>query len=382
MDIELKRIVLEEALLILMERDEAKSRAEWDGKVKAFLGSLLKKAEQTDDETLKKKYQDEYQDKYDKLMNHFDQKQGADREAPEDAKGKPEKDTPLSVFKKQKDNPALKNEKGTTEMPLQSYMIKNLGLPQQAVQKITKALEKGLKAKGLNIAESVLMEAFDIFQEKRTKKQRQAAAKKSEKNQRRKQARGEDPEARRIGSATRRFQGSAQEGDLIDSLTKTLGTLKTKEDVIAFKKALKLGKAPEGSDELYQKGVFKQKLKDGGSWVKKAQNWFILGQGKDIVKQKMDDLPLAKTEEKFDKKELIKGLKGKQYGLIGTIMYNYALKGGAEDMEFIEKFSKLDPKEQQKMLQNVNNILKRQLKRRGWADNEIAQKLNEMFRKQ
>jgi hypothetical protein len=83
MNIELKRIVLEEALLVLMERDEAKNRAEWDGKVKAFLGSLLKKAEQTDDETLKKKYQDEYQDKYDKLMVHYDQKQGADRDKPD-----------------------------------------------------------------------------------------------------------------------------------------------------------------------------------------------------------------------------------------------------------------------------------------------------------
>ena len=63
-------------------------------------------------------------------------------------------------------------------------------------------------------------------------------------------------------------------------------------------------------------------------------------------------------------------------------MYNYALKSGAEDMEFIDKFSKLNPKEQQKILINVNKILKRQLKRRGWADNEIAQKLNEMFHKQ
>ena len=96
----------------------------------------------------------------------------------------------------------------------------------------------------------------------------------------------------------------------------------------------------------------------------------------------MDELPLAKAEEKFDKKELIKGLKGKKYGIIGTIMYNYALKSGAEDMEFIDKFSKLNPKEQQKILINVNKILKRQLKRRGWADNEIAQKLNEMFHKQ
>jgi len=83
MDIELKRIVLEEALLVLMERDEAKNRAEWEGKVKAFLGSLLKKADLTDDETLKKKYQDEYQDKYEKLMTHFDQKQGADRDKPD-----------------------------------------------------------------------------------------------------------------------------------------------------------------------------------------------------------------------------------------------------------------------------------------------------------
>ena len=41
-----------------------------------------------------------------------------------------------------------------------------------------------------------------------------------------------------------------------------------------------------------------------------------------------------------------------------------------------------NPKEQQKILINVNKILKRQLKRRGWADNEIAQKLNEMFHKQ
>jgi len=176
--------------------------------------------------------------------------------------------------------------------------------------------------------------------------------------------------------------GSTQEGDLIDSLTKTLNTAKTKEDVLAFKKALKTGKAPQGADELYRQGVFKKKLKDGDSWVKKAQNWFINGKGKDVVKSKMDELPLAKSEEKFDKRELVKGLKAKEYGIIGTIMYNYALKGGAEDMEFIEKFSKLDPKEQQNMLKSINKILKRQLKRRGWADNEIAQKLNEVFRKQ
>ena len=63
-------------------------------------------------------------------------------------------------------------------------------------------------------------------------------------------------------------------------------------------------------------------------------------------------------------------------------MYNYALKGGIEDMEYIEKFSKLNPKDQENMLKSINKMLRRQLKRRGWADNEIAQKLNEVFRKQ
>tara|TARA_R110000824_G_scaffold89124_1_gene218772 strand:+ start:2564 stop:3691 length:1128 start_codon:yes stop_codon:yes gene_type:complete len=373
---EIKKVILEETLLVLLERDMAKERAEFQ---RILTDRLL---------LLKAKDPDQYEETFNKVMAKWDERNStgapeAGASADTDEKtSKPEKETPLSVFKKQKDNPALKNDKGTTEMPLQSYMIKSLGLPQQAVQKITKALEKGLKAKGLNIAESVFIKTFNILQEQPSKAQRAKAAKKREKNLKRKQARGEDPEARKAGSATRRFQGSTQEGDLIGSLTKTLGVLKTKEDVIAFKKALKFGKAPKGADELYRKGVFKQQLKDGGSWVKKAQNWFLLGKGKEVVKQKMDELPLAKAEEKFDKKELIKGLKGKKYGIIGTIMYNYALKSGAEDMEFIDKFSKLNPKEQQKILINVNKILKRQLKRRGWADNEIAQKLNEMFHKQ
>ena len=51
-------------------------------------------------------------------------------------------------------------------------------------------------------------------------------------------------------------------------------------------------------------------------------------------------------------------------------------------MEYIEKFSKLNPKDQENMLKSINKMLRRQLKRRGWADNEIAQKLNEVFRKQ
>ena len=149
----LKQIILEETFIVLMERDEAKSRADWETQVKKFLLPLQKKMDSVQSDVLKKKYEDDYKDKFDRLMAHFDQKQGEDREEPEERGSAPEKDTPLSIFKKQKDNPALKNEKGTTEMPLQSYMIKNLGLPQQAVQKIAKALEKALKAKGLNIAE-------------------------------------------------------------------------------------------------------------------------------------------------------------------------------------------------------------------------------------
>ena len=199
------------------------------------------------------------------------------------------KETPLSLTKRQKDVEGLRSEKGAVEIPLNSYIQKKLGLSDKSAQQIVKNISKGLKAKGIPIAESKLHETIIAVIE--------------------------------------------EAGWTPDQLRQAIRRSKDKK--------------PE-SDETTPK--------DAGAGMPAP----------DEKEQKQDKL----------KKHL------KDLGLVGTAFAAYVdRQGGMKDEEFMQKFS-TDKNAQRKIIQQVRKMLRRQLKRRGYAEDEVKKALAESIAKE
>jgi hypothetical protein len=260
-----------------------------------------------------------------------------------------DKDVPLSIFKRQKDQPGLKSAKGAWEMPLTAYLKKKLQLSDRSVQKIAKDVGKALKGKGLNIAEGKVHSIVSQIIE---------------------------------GRASRGELGSTREGDMIDALEKNLDSLKTKKDVLLFRNAIKKGKVPRGVgqvlkiDQSSSSGATPVNLEDNGIWVKKAQGWFLNYGGKKVIDDKLKAVESGGPSAGYDKRELYLKRKKRDGGLVGHIMYTYALRLGEKDPEFMKKFT-ADPKARDTLLKSVNKLLRRQMRRRGIADADIKNYLRE-----
>jgi hypothetical protein len=199
------------------------------------------------------------------------------------------KETPLSLTKRQKDVEGLRSEKGAVEVPLNSYIQKKLGLSDKAAQQIVKNIGKGLKAKGVAIAESKLHET-------------------------------------------------------IIKIIEAFG--------------------PETLDPATLSGD-PDRLKIYNAWKRQS-------------KEDAKDTPEEESGEKQGK--LKKHLK--DLGLVGTAFAAYVdRQGGMKDEEFMQKFT-TDKNAQRKIIQQVRKMLRRQLKRRGFEDNEIQRALAESVAKE
>jgi len=246
------------------------------------------------------------------------------------------KDVPLSIFKRQRDQPALKSARGAWEMPLTSYLKKKMQLSDRSVQRIAQNVGKALKGKGLNIAEGKVHSIVSQIIE---------------------------------GRASRGELGSTREGDVISTLEKNLDSLKTKREVLLFRTKIERGEAPKGVGQVLNIDGSRSNLEDNGTWVEKAQGWFLRYGGKKVIDDKLkslqsgDDLKLRRSQ--------------RHGGLIGHIMYSYALRQGKKDPEFMDKFVK-DPKGRETILKSINKMLRRQMRRRGIADADIKNYLKEI----
>jgi len=199
------------------------------------------------------------------------------------------KETPLSLTKRQKDVEGLRSEKGAVEVPLNAYIQKKLGLSDKAAQQIVKNISKGLKAKGIPIAESKLHET-------------------------------------------------------IIKIIEAFG--------------------PETLDPATLAGDPDQ-LKIYNAWKRQS-------------KEDAKDAPEEKSGEKQEK--LKKHLK--DLGLVGTAFAAYVdRQGGMKDEEFMRKFT-TDKNAQRKIIQQVRKMLRRQLKRRGYAEDEVKKALAESIAKE
>ena len=254
-----------------------------------------------------------------------------------------DKDVPLSIFKRQKDQPGLKSAKGAWEMPLTAYLKKKLQLSDKSVQKIAKDVGKALKGKGLNIAEGKVHSIVSQIIE---------------------------------GRASRGELGSTREGDVISALEKNLDSLKTKREVLLFRMKIERGKAPKGVGQVLNIDGSYSNLEDNDTWVKKAQGWFLKYGGKKVIDDKLRSVESGEQGGWFDKRDLYLKRRQRHGGLIGHIMYSYALRQGEKDPEFMDKFAK-DPKGRETLLKSINKMIRRQMRRRGIADADIKNYLRE-----
>ena len=81
------------------------------------------------------------------------------------------RDTPLSIYTKQKDNPDLRfgdnpdPKRNPVEVPLNAFIQKKLGLSAGSATRIAKGIGSALQAKGIAIAENKIKEAISSLLE-------------------------------------------------------------------------------------------------------------------------------------------------------------------------------------------------------------------------
>ena len=248
-------------------------------------------------------------------------------------------DTPLSMTKKQK---ATKPGEGQpAELPLNSYMQKKLGLPPKAVNIIVKNIAQTLKARGFEVAESKINTIV-----KEILLERLMYTKKDFDVQRKKLADAESALAAGDNTGMQRKELERMKRDAEEKIKKMEAELTTqKADIKGRKKAAR---------DVAQKAYSTRK----GAIEKQAA----------------------------------------KHGAIGKIIYKYAARQADKDPEFMKVFGKgpesdpnfasLDDEAKKKALKqvtlqrgkivtNIQRILRRQLRRRGYTDEEIKKALRE-----
>ena len=236
------------------------------------------------------------------------------------------KDIPLSIFKKQKDQPALRSASGVVEIPLNAYIQKKLKLSAQAAQKIAKAIGANLsKAKGIPVTETLLREVIDEM------------------------ARGATHYGEEGGLTSKAKKETYKK---IDQL---------KQKMAAAEEALKAIDTSTSQGRAKAKNLEK---KIAGARMDLDVH------GGDIAKSK----EVRATKKAAEKEDLAGKLKGQ--GLVGQIVLKYASRNKKTDPEFAQTLEK-NPK----IIKNINRMLRRQLGRRGYSDEEISKALSEILKR-
>ena len=248
-------------------------------------------------------------------------------------------DVPLSIYKRQKDEPSLRNAQGTVEMPLVTYMQKKLNLGPKATQRILKGLVGTLKSRNVPIAESQLKE-LTILVEETTEtffKRRGTPVK-------------FDPREygkflKRLGKDRAKLKAS------IPELEKEL------EDA-------KKNPAYMGANIQLAQNALAQAKKQLGDFEKDAEAG--------VARQKG-----MKADQKAKRKEI--EAKAKKMPLVGRVLMTYAARSGSRAGEYDKAFFDAlgDEKKQNRIIKNIEKILRRQMRRRGYEDSQIKAALKE-----
>ena len=248
-------------------------------------------------------------------------------------------DVPLSIYKRQKDEPSLRNAQGTVEMPLVTYMQKKLNLGPKAAQRILKGIAGTLKSRNIPIAESKLANLVVVTEETtETFFKRRGTPVKF------------DP--RDYGKFLKRLSKDRE---------------KLKASIPELEKELEDAK----KNPAYM-GANIQLAQQALTRIKKQLGDFEKDAEAGVAKQKG-----MKADQKAKRKEI--EAKAKKMPLVGRVLMTYAARSGSRAGEYDKAFFKAlgDDKQQNKIIKSIEKILRRQMRRRGYDDSQIKSALKE-----
>tara|TARA_Y100000296_G_C5138750_1_gene239756 strand:- start:162 stop:1223 length:1062 start_codon:yes stop_codon:yes gene_type:complete len=282
----------------------------------------------------------------------------------EEPEGKANKDIPLSIFKKQKDQPALRSDSGVVEVPLNAYIQKHLKLSAKSAQKIAKAIGANLnKAKGIPVAEDLIREVIDEMAtlimeiEEDPEKEAQRSIRDIKNSIRQQLSKGlKDGAPEKLVNDSSKIalavHDLAKRGNVEEFFDWLKANTRTGKDIAAGHKS-----------------------KPSAAAFQDLMQWAL---DDEVIRSYTGKHAERRGAEKADKskerKELEKSLKGQ--GLVSQVVQKYAFRNKKADPEFAQALEK-DPK----IIKNINKMLRRQMRRRGYDDAEISKALSELLKR-
>ena len=275
------------------------------------------------------------------------------------------KDVPVSIFKRQKERPELRGKTGAVEKPLVAYLQKDLKLGPKAAQQIAKGVAGHFKGKKVPIAEGLIAEAVKkVLLTEITLTSFKAALRRGFT----KALKKADPNPQQQKNAANKYLMRMRTYTKRGDLSKVIPSFVRLSD-------------EDKQTVLKYASSYIDKQMDNVTPTRLAairQSADVAGTAK---RQRKKDIE-AKGTEKYTTSG--KGKDKVEGSAIGRIMFKYAARHGAKDTEFTSVFGdpleKQDPNvkdKQNAMVRKVAKLMRRQLRRRGYSDEEISQNLSE-----
>ncbi len=274
-------------------------------------------------------------------------------EAGEGAEAGADAGKPLSIMKKQKTGDPNK----PAEVPLVTYLQKQLKFGAKASQKIARNLSKQLSAAGVQVAESRILELYQEALLEATMNDLKAI---QEAGRPRSKSRKEQEAEKEAGRKTRRDRVAD-----VDSAESDLA------DAEARKAATAGGSSPYTSNPFADSDV-----RDAQSKVAGAKDGVeAAGASLGATVQGHKD---ARAADKADRKEMEKRAKSHPGGAVAQTVLTHAARTASRPGQYDEEFMTAlgeDPKAQDKKINSIVKLLRRQMQRRGMDDAIIKKAL-------
>lgn len=242
-------------------------------------------------------------------------------------------DIPLSILKKNPDTKSL-GSSGAKEMPLNSFLIKQMKFGPKASNRIAINVAKQLKAKGIPVSESRILE---ILKQVLNEVDEPRAGTSAERSARRKRAISNRDAQRKKAAAAQDAAKKAKDDPMAPGFAKSA----------ARKDAERAEKSAQDSDANVDRAV--------------------------------GDIKARRQADKEKRKGIEKRAKSHPLGSIAQTILTLAARSGSRKGQFDKQFLTAlgeDPKMQDKAIANVVKMMRRQMKRRGMNDAEIKKALN------
>lgn len=250
--------------------------------------------------------------------------------------GTPEgSDVPLSILKK---NPATKElgSSGAKETPLNSFLMKQMKFGAKASNKIAQNLAKQLKAQGIAVSEARIIELYKEAIAEAIIAEAPQAGTSAQRKRRMKSAKGQAADARGKADAARAAVADAPDDPMAPGFAR---------------------RAAEKDAATAEKGA-----EDAEANVGRVG----------------DDIASRRGADKAKRKEMEARAKGHKMGAVAQTILTHAARSGSRagqyDAEFLTALGE-DPATQDKVIGQVVKMLRRQMKRRGMADDQIKKAL-------